>query len=286
MLFAHVGLAYQTGRYVDGLGLAGELLTLARDLESPLAAEALLRPLTTLHLCWGDLAAARATAEEGLRLARQAGVPAQGILPRTLLAIIDMLAGDWQAALRRTFDDLDLAERVGVTRGTIFALSTEAVVLVRLGRLDEAADRIREAQRLFANWSAADRHVFALVDLADGMVALARHELDKALEIATGKATTHPSIPPLALALFGERRRRPETNGAHDTAESSPRLGPGAPYPAALAAWVSAFAAGARRDPPSAVAALPELDQAIEGFAALRMPYEEAVTRLDRAPVQ
>jgi DNA-binding CsgD family transcriptional regulator/tetratricopeptide (TPR) repeat protein len=287
MLFAHVGLAYQTGRYVDGLGLAGELLTLARDLESPLAAEALLRPLTAVHLCWGDLAAARATAEEGLRLARQAGVPAQEILQSSLLAVIDMLAGDWQTALRRTFDDLELAERVGVTRGTIFALSTEAVVLVRLGRLVEAADRVREAQRLFANWSAADRHVFALVDLADGMVALARHELYHALEIATGKAAYRPSLPPLALALLGEAQAAVgDVTGARDTARRLAALGPSAPYPAALSSWISALAAGARRDPAGAVAALHDLDQAVNGFAELGMPYEEAVARIDRALVQ
>jgi DNA-binding NarL/FixJ family response regulator len=287
VLFAHVGLAYQTGRYADGLGFAGELLTLARDLESPLAAEALVRPLTALHLCWGDLVAARATAEECLRLARQAGVPAQEIFASSLLAIIDMLAGDWRAALRRTFNDLDLAERVGLTRGTIFALSTEAVVLVRLGRLDEAADRIREAQRLFANWSAADRHVFALVDLADGMVALARHELYHALEIATGKATHHPSIPPLALALLGEAQAAVgDVTSARDTARRLAALGPGAPYPAALSSWISALAAGARRDPPSAVVALHDLDQAVKGFAELGMPHEEAVARLDRAPVR
>jgi DNA-binding NarL/FixJ family response regulator len=286
ILFAHVGLAYQTGRYVDGLGIAGELVTRARDLESPLVVEALLRPLTAVHLCWGDLAAARAAAEEGLRLARQAGVPAQGILQSSLLAIIDMLAGDWQAALRRTFDDLDLAERVGITRGTISALSAEAVVLVRLGRLDEAADRVREAQRLFANWSAADRHVFALVDLADGMVALARHELYHALDIATVKAAYRPSIPPLALALLGEAQAAlGDVTGARDTARRLAALGPGAPYPAALSSWISALAAGARRDPPSAVAALGDLDQAVKGFAELGMPYEEAVARIDRAPV-
>ena len=74
--------------------------------------------------------------------------------------------------------------------------------------------------------------------------------------------------------------------GARDTAAKLAALGPGAPYPAALAAWVYALAVGARRDPPSAVTALRELDQAIAGFAALGMPYEEAVTRLDRARVQ
>jgi DNA-binding CsgD family transcriptional regulator len=53
-----------------------------------------------------------------------------------------------------------------------------------------------------------------------------------------------------------------------------------------LAAWVSGLAAGARRDPPRAVAALGQLDRAVTGFAGLGMPYEEAVARLDRAPVR
>ena len=227
MLFARVGLAYQTGRYVDGLGIADELLALARDQESPLVAEALLRPLIAVHLCWGDLAGARAVPAEGLRMARQTGVPAIELFQSTLLAIIDMLAGDWEAALRRTFDALDLAQRVGLARGAIYALGAEAMLLVRLGRLDEAADRVSEAQRLFGKWSVADRHVFALIDLAEGMVALARHELDHALEIASGKATRHPSIPPLAWAFLGEvQAAAGDVNGARETAIQAGRPRP------------------------------------------------------------
>ena len=67
-------------------------------------------------LCWGDLTAARASAEEGIRLARQSGVPALEILHDVLLAIVEVVAGDWAAALRRTFDDLGLAQRVGLAR--------------------------------------------------------------------------------------------------------------------------------------------------------------------------
>ena len=51
----------------------------------------------------GDLTAARASAEEGIRLARQSGVPALEILHDVLLAIVEVVAGDWAAALRRTF---------------------------------------------------------------------------------------------------------------------------------------------------------------------------------------
>jgi DNA-binding CsgD family transcriptional regulator len=287
MLGALMNLAHLTGHYADGLGIGDELVTLARDLESPLLVEVLLRAVVAARICWGDLPGARAAAEEGLRLAQQTGVPALTILQSSLSVIIDMLAGDWQAALRRAHDVLDLSERVGVARGVIFALATEAMVLVRLGRFDEAADRVSEIRTLFGNWSAADRHVFAVVDLAEGMVALARHELGRALEIAAGKAAHHPSIPPLALALLGEAQAAAgDVTGARDTAARLAALGPGAPYPAALAAWLSALAAGARNDPPSAVGALHHLDKAIAGFAKLGMPYEEAVARLDRAPVR
>jgi DNA-binding CsgD family transcriptional regulator len=247
----------------------------------------LLRPLSAIHLCWGDLARARAANEEGLLLARQTGVPTLEIFHRGRLAMEDMLSGDWHAALQGTFDDLALAQRVGSKREAIFALGTAATVLVRFGRLHEAANRVNEARRLFGRWSAADRHVFFLVDLAAGMLALARHELDDALRIAAATASHHPPIAPLALALLGETQAAVgDLTGAYDTASSLAALGPGAPYPAALAAWVSGLAAGARRHPLGAVSALEDLDRAIAGFAELGMPYEEAVARLDRAPVR
>ena len=287
VLFARTALASQTGRYLDALDIADELVMRARGQESALIAEALLRPLSAIHLCWGDLARARAANEEGLLLARQTGVPTLEIFHRSRLAMVDMLAGDWQAALKSTFDDLALAQRVGSKREVIFALGTAATVLVRFGRLHEAADRVDEARRLFGGWSAADRHVFFLVDLAAGMLALARQELGDALQIAADTASHYQPILPLALALLGEAQAAVgDATGAHDTASRLASLGPGAPYPAALAAWVSGLAAGARRDPLGAVSALDDLGRAIAGFAELGMPYEEAVARLDRAPVR
>jgi DNA-binding CsgD family transcriptional regulator/tetratricopeptide (TPR) repeat protein len=287
LLVARMMLTRQTGRYGDVLGVADEVVSCAGELESPLEAEALLRPVVAARIAWGDLVGARATAEEGLRLARVTGVPALEIIHSSLLVVIDMLAGNWQAALRRTHDDLELSERVGLARGVLFALGTQAMVLVRLGDLDEAADRVSEAHRLFGEWSAADRHAFAWVDLAEAMVAMARNEFGHALEIAAGEGAYHSSLPPLALAILGEAQATAgDATGARNSAARLAALGPGAPYPAALAAWISALAAGARRDPPQAFDALPDLDQAIAGFAELGMPYEEGVARLDRAQVQ
>ena len=170
---ARMGLAYQTGRYVDRLGIADELLALAHDQESSLMAEAMLRPLIAVHLSWGDFASARAVLAEGLRMAHQIGVPAIETFQSTLLATADMLAGDWETALRRTFNAHDLARTSRLRAGGDLPARCGSHLLVRLGRLDEAADRVSEGQRLFGKWSVADRHVFALIDLAEGMVALA-----------------------------------------------------------------------------------------------------------------
>jgi DNA-binding CsgD family transcriptional regulator/tetratricopeptide (TPR) repeat protein len=286
VLFARLLLALHTGRFLDGLRIADEIVAFARDDRSVLVADALLRPLITVRLCWGDLAGARALAEEGIQLARQTGVPSLEIIHDALLALVDGLAGEWPAALRRTFDALELAHRVGVPRAATMVLTAQAVVLVRRGDVDEAADRISEARRLFGIRPEADRSVFAVVDLVEGMVALARGEVDRALDIAT-RATKGAPFPPLALALLGDAQAAAgDAKSASDTASALAALGPGAPYPAALAAWVSGLAAGARRHPPRAVAALGQLDHAVTGFADLGMPYEEAVARLDRASVR
>jgi DNA-binding CsgD family transcriptional regulator len=286
MVYAQVLRAQTTGRYVDGLGLADELTALARNEESVLVGEALLRPLSAIYWCWGDLTAARASAEEGIRLARQSGVPALEILHHVLLAIVEVVAGDWAAVLRRTFDDLGLAQRVGVARGAAFALATQGLVFVRRGLLDEAADRVSEARRLFGRWSAADRHVFEVVDVVEGMIALARHEVDHAVGIAAD-AGHNPTIAPLVFGFLGEAQATAgDMEATQHTASRLAELGPGAPYPAALAAWLSGLAAGARRDPPRAVGALNQLDRAIAGFADLGIPYEEAVARVDRALVR
>ena len=90
MLFARVGLAYHTGRYVDGLRVADELPALARNQESVLMGEALLRPLMAVHLCWGDLAGARAS-----RSRREFAWPGKAAYPHSrsyqsiLLAIVE-----------------------------------------------------------------------------------------------------------------------------------------------------------------------------------------------------
>jgi DNA-binding CsgD family transcriptional regulator/tetratricopeptide (TPR) repeat protein len=287
VLSARLRLALFTGRYVDGLRVADEIVAFAHEDRSVLVADTLLRPLITIRMCWGDLAGARALAEEAIQLARQTGVPSLEIVHDALLALVEGVAGEWPAALRRTFGALELAHRVGVPRVATMVLTAQAMILVRRGDVDEAADRLSEARRLFGMRSDADRGVFAVIDLVEGMVALTRDQVDRALDIATERATQGATFPPLALALLGEAQAAAgDAKAAFDTASALAALGPGAPYPAALAAWVSGLAAGARRDPPRAVAALGQLDRAVTGFADLGMPYEEALARLDRAPVR
>jgi DNA-binding CsgD family transcriptional regulator len=287
VLVARLRLALHTGRFLAGLRVADEIVAFADDERLVLVADSALASLISMRLCWGDLAGARALAVEGIQLARQTGVPSHEIINEALFALVDTLAGAWPAALRRTFDALELAHRVGASRVVTMILTAQAILLVRRGDVDEAAERVAEARHAFGGRPEADRSVSSVIDLAEGQVALARNDVNHALDIATGRATLAPTFPPLALALLGEAQAAAgDASSASDTASALAALGPDAPYPAALAAWVSGLAAGARRDPPSAVAALGQLDRAITGFADLGMPYEEAVARLDRAPVR
>ena len=285
MVYAQVQRAIHTGRYRDGLRVADELMALARNEESVLVGEALLRPLSAIYLCWGDLTAARASAEEGIRLARQSGVPALEILHDVLLATSRWLQGTGRlpyAARSMTWASPNASALHGVRP----SLAPQGLVFVRRGRLDEAADRVSEARRLFGRWSAADRHVFAYLDLVEGMIALARHEVDRAVAIAADNAAHNSTVAPLEFAFLGEAQAAAgDMDAAQHTASRLAALGPGAPYPAALAAWMSAWLPEPARSA-RAVGALDQLDRAIAGFADLGMPYEEAVARVDRALVR
>ena len=118
-------------------------------------------------------------------------------------------------------------------------------------------------------------------------MALARHEVDRAVAIAADNAAHNSTVASLEFAFLGEAQAAAgDMDAAQQTCLQAGRAGPGAPCPAALAAWMSGLAAGARRDPPRAVGALDQLDRAIAGFADLGMPYEEAVARVDRALVR
>src|SRR4029453_9755844 len=130
-------------------------------------------------------------------------VPARQVYPDIQLAPVEVFAGDWQSALRRTFNGLDLAHRVGFTRAAAAALGLQGLVFVRRGRLDEAADRVSQARRLFGRRSTTDRQVFELLDVVEGMIALARHEVDHAVALAN-TAAHNATIAPPAFALLGE----------------------------------------------------------------------------------
>jgi DNA-binding CsgD family transcriptional regulator len=285
-LHARIDLALHSGRYVDALSIGDDVLDRVRGGELTLSSEVMLRPTTQARICWGDLPGARTSALEGIRAAGQIGVPARGIVHSCLLALTELLAGDWAASRRRTIDDVDLAHRIGAARGGALAMSTRGILLVRQGQLDAAADLATQARRLLGTRAAADRNIVSSVDLVDGLVALARTDVAGALSAAAA-ATDLPSIPPLGWALLGEvQAAAGDGDAAARTAARLAGLGPGAPYPAALSAWISGLAAGARRDPPAAVDALDQLNAAVAGFAELGMPYEAAVAVVDRAAVR
>jgi Pyruvate phosphate dikinase, AMP/ATP-binding domain len=86
---AQVVKAVHTGRYVDGLRVADELTALAGNEELVLVSEDLLRLLMAIQMCWGNLVATRASAEEGIRLAR----PPEPSRKRLAVLVQPMVAG-------------------------------------------------------------------------------------------------------------------------------------------------------------------------------------------------
>ena len=159
MVYAQVQRAIHTGRYRDGLRVADELMALARNEESVLVGEALL-PLSAIYLCWGP----------GRRPGQRRGGDPPGQAkrstrtrdpPRILLATSRWLQGTGRlpyAALSMTWASPNASALHGVRPSR----SHLRLGFVRRGRLDEAADRVSEARRLFGRWSAADRHVLRI----------------------------------------------------------------------------------------------------------------------------
>ena len=127
MVYAQVLRAHTTGRSLDGLGLADELTGTRPQRRVGAGRRGNAAPVVRYLLVLGR--------PDRRRGQRRGGDPpgqakrstrARDHPRRTAHAIVEVIAGDWAAALRRTFDDLGIAQRVAVARGAAFALATRA----------------------------------------------------------------------------------------------------------------------------------------------------------------
>lgn len=273
VLVARCHLALIAGRYVEGRVHLSELLVLVTQLGDALGA-LVRRPGGILELGWGDLPALRSMAEEALRLARRAGVPSLEASPRLGLGIAAFFAGEWEGALQRCREVVDLAQRVGLPRSTALAMAVRALVQLRQGRLDDALAGAAQARTVMGHRSLVDRHVLGPIEAVEASVALARGDAAAATEIAAESLRRYTTLPGLILLTLAEAQiAGGDPQAASATARALAAMGPGAPYPGALAAWVQG-----RLDRNETL-----LRRAADDLAALGFVYEAAVAQLDLA---
>lgn len=273
-LGARYEVAVATGRYTEGRAYLAAGIELAESLGDE-AGEVARRPGFFIELQWGNLAAARAMAEEGLRLAHRSGVPTLERVPRTNLAGVAFYSGEWDEAVRGAESVIELGRRVGAPRAIASGSAVRGLVEVRRGLVDQACASAAEARAVLGAHGTGDRHLLALVESVEAAAALGRGEPDVAARIAAeslacGNVVSQPLIQSI-LADAYLALGRPDAASA--VAVELSALGPQAPYPGALAAWVQ----GRARQAPEPLA------RAAGKLRSLGFAYEAAVAELDLA---
>jgi DNA-binding CsgD family transcriptional regulator len=286
LAFANLGrseLSLNTGDHHGVEYAASRVMQVAREENWVVLLEAAHRPAICNAFAWGDHAAGRRLAEAGRRLAQEAGVPALELFNRFCLACADFFAGAWDEAATGADEVLALSHRVGMRRGAAATLCIRALVHTRRGQYTEAMACLHDARSVYGEGFASDNHMLGLGDVCETMVLLGRSDVRSALRAARSINASGAAIPPLCMSVLGEAQvAAGDLAGAVRTAALIAEHGPGAPYPAAVSAWIDGLVARATGELGAASAAF---GRAADGFAALAMPYEAAVARLDWAEV-
>jgi DNA-binding CsgD family transcriptional regulator len=266
-------VAGMAGRFAESRVHLAALLQLVTQLPDELG-ESARRPGFFIELGWGDLTSASRMARDALDCARRTGVPTLERSPRTNLGIAAFFAGDWAETLRQARDVIDLGQRVGLPRATASGLALRGLVLLRRGQPVEAMKCAAGAREVLERASAADRHGLAPIEAVEASVALAMGDAARAAELAGDSVRRSSTLSVMTLAVLAEAQiALGDLPAATATAHRLSAMGPAAPYPGALAAWIRGLV---DRDGTL-------LRRAGEELAALGFAYEAAVARVDLA---
>lgn len=282
--FAHWGrtdLCLNVGDYRGAQRASAAMMRLAGEQQSVIMLEEAHRPAVCIALAWGDLPAARQLAREGRRLAVDSDVPSLQVIITAVLAFTDFLAGAWTEATAEADDALALSHRVGMRRGAAASLCVRALVQTRRGQFTESLACLRDARSVYGEGFDSDRHLVSLADVCEAMALLGSGDAPSALRVALSVIPSGPACAAFCMSVRGEAQvAAGDLTGARETAAALARYGPAAPYPAAASEWINGLAAKAAGDVQAASAAF---GLAANGFAALPMPFEAAISRLDWA---
>jgi DNA-binding CsgD family transcriptional regulator len=194
------------------------------------------------------------------------------------MLMIDLHTDAWEDVLRNAGELLAQGYRTGSARGVADALASRALVLANRGRLEDAGRCLAEAREVYGAAAAADRRVFAVVEIAEAMAALAAGDPERAQALAASALATPVIIPGLGLTVLGEAQvAAGDPVGALDTACRLEELGPEAPWPAACGSWVEGLARAALGERAAALACL---RRAADGLDRLGLPFQAARAEL------
>ncbi|MGH3094997.1 MAG: AAA family ATPase [Streptosporangiales bacterium] len=269
--------------YLVGMERAGAALDAALASGDQVLVQRAYDHLSIGAVAQGDHRALRRHSESSLQVARQLGAPSLEPWSRVRLAIADLLAGEWDAALRALAEVVTLASRFGEARGRISVLGTYGWVLVHRGRNDEARQVLAEARQLAEPMRESQHNQFAFVAAAAGSLALAEGDPAGACAAAEQLGDMRGSwMPLLSAAVLGEARAK-----AGDIAGAVRIAGQfravrscSTALPAALGDWIEglAGAAGEARSGDQLLAA-------VAAFEDLGLPFYAARARLGAASV-
>jgi len=274
----------EDGALAEALSRIPRLQELARVDGDPLFLERVMRPTTQAWLCSGDLDAASAAAEEGIRVARDVGVPTLACLHLAQLSYAEAARGRYLRSLQLADQVVEISERSEMPRGIAVGLSARLIALVWQERTAEGAEVLATIEQRFGVWEEADRHVFGVVDIARCLLAL--HQGDRAAAVrisatAVGRALALRmfALDAYGLALVADGRLAE----AREVGAELARDWPEGTLRAALADRVRSGIARAEDDLP---AALTLGLRAAATFDRLGMQADAAVARLEAAELE
>ncbi|WP_327289894.1 AfsR/SARP family transcriptional regulator [Streptomyces sp. NBC_01198] len=204
-------LADHRGEFQEAVGLLGEALVLAEELDSALDMAELLTNRAAYSLRAGDFAATTAYCERAVSLSRRAGAPETLAMAHRCLADTARLRGDLPAA--RALAEQALAE---CPTGWFSSNSTRSVVMTSLGLVAVAEGDAEAARDCFRSAVTFDRDVLQLslsaADIAGAAAALAL------LDCASRQAA---ALLGAAEALRGRRPTGPDTDATTAAARAA-----------------------------------------------------------------
>lgn len=242
---AEGALSYAETEYVAAAEQDHRALAAAVASHEPLLVLRAHDQLSVVAAAQLDLAGLREHSRASLELAGGLGSLSLAGWPRGRLVVCDLLAGEWDAALRASSELVAAVRQTGERRGSVSLLAMRCWVLAWHGRLDAAREALAQAHVTAGADLHADHNVFTIVALAEAELSLVADDPEAALaQRPVLEDLTSGWLPLLGLAALAEasircadldsaRRIGSRLRGTRSCATAAP---------AVLADWVDGLA--------------------------------------------